>query len=68
MDDCFLKIVDREGNRCDDKVIGHILVKGDNVTPGYLNNPAATLGAFTDDGWLKTGDLGFLRNHRLYVT
>jgi long-chain acyl-CoA synthetase len=38
---------------------GEILVQGDNVTPGYWQNPAATDAAFTG-GWYQTGDLGYL--------
>ena len=40
---------------------GEILVHGDNVTPGYWNAPEATAAAF-EDGWYKTGDLGFFDN------
>ncbi|MFB6263659.1 MAG: long-chain fatty acid--CoA ligase [Bradymonadaceae bacterium] len=36
---------------------GEIQAKGPNVFEGYLDNPEATEEAFTEDGWLKTGDL-----------
>ena len=36
---------------------GELLVRGDNITPGYWQNPTATAEAF-EDGWYRTGDLG----------
>lgn len=39
---------------------GEILVKGPTVTPGYYNNPEANAAAFTDDGYFRTGDAGYL--------
>ena len=37
---------------------GEILAKGPNITSGYLNRADATAGAFDDEGWFLTGDLG----------
>jgi long-chain acyl-CoA synthetase len=42
--------------RVDDE--GELLVAGDHVFSGYWNNPAATAEAVTEEGWLRTGDLG----------
>jgi len=39
--------------------VGEVIVRGDTVMLGYLNNPAATASAIVD-GWLRTGDLGRL--------
>lgn len=44
------------------------MVRGDNVLLEYYKNPEATHASLTDDGWLRTGDLGvFDKDHFIYI-
>lgn len=48
--------------------VGEIQVKGENVCMGYFKNEEETKMLFTDDGWMRTGDLGLLDNDNvLYI-
>lgn len=62
-----LRVVDEDGEAVEDSVVGHIEFRGPNVAVGYHRRPEETAQSFVN-GWLRTGDLGFLRSGRLCVT
>ncbi|WP_193657821.1 aminotransferase class III-fold pyridoxal phosphate-dependent enzyme [Bacillus cereus] len=68
VDDCLIRICDNGDHELPDNVIGHIQITGKNVTQGYYNNQKATEKLMTEDGWARTGDLGFIRDERLIMT
>ena len=61
---CEVRISDKQPNG-----IGEIEVRGDNVMLGYYKDEEATGKSFTEDGWFKSGDLGYLNKKGiLYIT
>jgi fatty-acyl-CoA synthase len=61
-----IRIVGDDGQRLADREIGHILVKGPSVMAGYFENHVATA-EILSDGWLNTGDLGYVAGGSLFV-
>ena len=51
-----------------DHNVGRVVVRGPSVMDGYFNDPAATAAVTTEDGWLDTGDLGYMIDGKLVVT
>jgi len=53
----------------DERGVGEVIVKGPMVMKGYFNMPDETKETFTEDGYLKTGDLGYMDSENyLYLT
>jgi len=65
---CELRIAGDDGQPMPAQRVGHIHIRGDNVTGGYYEDPAVNAATFTADGWLRTGDLGLIHQGELYIT
>ncbi|MFI4905327.1 MAG: AMP-binding protein [Steroidobacterales bacterium] len=65
---CELRIAGDDDQPMPAQRVGHIHIRGDNVTGGYYEDPAVNAATFTADGWLRTGDLGLIHQGELYIT
>jgi len=60
-----VEVAVRDGSRdCAPGEVGNVLLRSAAAMSGYLDDPAATADAFTDDGWVRTGDVGWLDEDR----
>ncbi|PVH85077.1 acetyl-CoA synthetase-like protein [Cadophora sp. DSE1049] len=65
----LVKVVNEAGELLPAGEDGEFWVKGPNVFPGYLNNPEATANCMTEDGYMKTGDIGHItKDGHVYIT
>ncbi len=62
-----LEVRDEQGQVLGDRAVGRIFVKGPSIMPGYFQEPEASREVLID-GWLDTGDLGYLLNGEIVVT
>jgi len=63
-----LEVRNFDGKVEGERKVGRICLHGPSITPGYFHNALATQAAFTDDGWLDTGDLGYWMDGQIVVT
>ncbi len=66
--DTELRVASPDGAPVGEGSVGEVLVRGPGVFAGYWNDEEATRETLTGDGWLRTGDLGFLRAGELYLS
>ena len=63
-----LEVRDENGRKLASRKVGRIFVRGPSITPGYYLNEAATRATISEDGWLETGDLGYLLDGQIVIT
>jgi fatty-acyl-CoA synthase len=63
-----IQIRNEYGDVLPDRQCGTIHVRGPSVMTGYLGDPAATAEVLSEDGWLNTGDIGYLVEGTLVIT
>jgi fatty-acyl-CoA synthase len=61
-----IKITDDSGRDLPERCVGQILTRGPSIAAGYYREPELTAESFRD-GWLHTGDLGYIESERLFV-
>jgi acyl-CoA synthetase (AMP-forming)/AMP-acid ligase II len=64
---CEVRIAGDAQAELSDYAVGHVLIRGENVTSGYYRDPASTQSAI-QNGWLDTGDMGFQSPAGLAIT
>jgi fatty-acyl-CoA synthase len=63
-----LQVRDEAGNALPDENLGQIFAKGPSLMDGYYMDPAATSLILKADGWMDTGDLGYISEGQLVIT
>ncbi len=67
VENCELIIADDHNMVLENKVVGNIFIRGENITNGYYGEPSKKYVIEDKDGWINTGDIGFLNEHGLVV-
>lgn len=68
VDGCMIRITDHDNELLANDHVGRIQISGGNVTSGYYKDEISNATSITPDGWVDTGDLGFMSDSGLVVT
>lgn len=63
-----IKITNENGESLSEDTFGIVNLRSPAITSGYYNDPVATKNLVSSDGWLNTGDIGFIHDNRLIIT
>ena len=63
-----IRVADARDRDLPERTVGRLQFRGPSATAGYFQNPAATKELIHPDGWLDTGDLGYLADGEVFIT
>ncbi len=63
-----IEIRDEDGTLLPDRQVGRVMVKGPSLMSGFFQDPEKTAAVLSEDGWLDTGDLGYMIDGSLVIT
>ena len=63
-----IEIRDDNNQAQPDRVVGRVIIRGPSVMAGYFGNQQGTMASMTPDGWLDTGDLGYMLDGQLVIS
>ena len=66
--DCRIRIADEENTVLEPGTVGEIQLSGPHITCGYYKGGELNDSLFTQDGWLHTGDIGFVYDGKLFIS
>jgi fatty-acyl-CoA synthase len=65
--DMEVAVRDEQGRALPDRAIGKVFCRGPSVMVGYFRDEEATRACLSNDGWLDTGDMGYMSNGYVYI-
>lgn len=68
VESCQVRVTDSGGRPLGSNMVGNVEIRGESVSGGYYNDREVSAETINGEGWLKTGDLGFMRCGRLVIT